>query len=243
MPLLKFIPNLLTLLNLLCGVLATVLAAQNQLLLAVYFILLGIFFDFFDGFFARLLKVSGELGKQLDSLADVVTSGVAPAVILLQLLNSNSLDTVDAIYLGVYSPYSFLGLIFSAAAAYRLAKFNLDNKQTKAFIGLPTPAATIVVISLPLILKFGHNTFINNLIVNKWFLIVLTFILSYLMHANIKLIALKFKDFSFAKNKVKYIFLLISILLLFILKVIAIPLIIVVYVGFSMLCNLITKKN
>lgn len=226
MYLLRFIPNILTLLNLLCGVVATILASQNQLLVAVYFILLGIFFDFFDGFFARVLKVSGDLGKQLDSLADVVTSGVAPSVILIQLLS----DTGNVSY---YKPYVFIALIFAAASAYRLAKFNLDTKQTNSFVGLPTPAATVVVVSLPLILEFGGLPFINNLIINKWFLIGLTIILSYLMHANIKLMALKFKDFSFVNNKIKYLFLLVSLVLLLLFKVIAIPLIIIVYVLFS----------
>lgn len=228
MYLLRFIPNTLTLLNLLCGVVATIFASQNQLLLAVYFILLGIFFDFFDGFFARILKVSGDLGKQLDSLADVVTSGVAPSVILIQLLS----DTGNVSY---YKPYVFIALIFATASAYRLAKFNLDTKQTNSFVGLPTPAATVVVVSLPLILEFGELSFMNNLIINKWFLISLTIILSYLMHANIRLMALKFKDFSFAKNKIKYTFLLVAVLLLFSLKVLAIPLIILSYILFSLL--------
>lgn len=226
MYLLRFIPNILTLLNLLCGVVATILASQNQLLVAVYFILLGIFFDFFDGFFARVLKVSGDLGKQLDSLADVVTSGVAPSVILIQLLS----DTGNVSY---YKPYVFIALIFAVASAYRLAKFNLDTKQTNNFVGLPTPAATVVVVSLPLILEFGGLPFINNLIINKWFLISLTIILSYLMHAKIRLMALKFKDFSFVNNKIKYLFLLVSLVLLLLFKVIAIPLIIIVYVLFS----------
>lgn len=226
MYLLRFIPNILTLLNLLCGVVATILASQNQLLVAVYFILLGIFFDFFDGFFARVLKVSGDLGKQLDSLADVVTSGVAPSVILIQLLS----DTGNVSY---YKPYVFIALIFAAASAYRLAKFNLDTKQANSFVGLPTPAATVVVVSLPLILEFGGLPFINNLIINKWFLIGLTIILSYLMHAKIRLMALKFKDFSFVNNKIKYLFLLVSLVLLLLFKVIAIPLIIIVYVLFS----------
>jgi len=241
----KHIPNLITLLNLLCGILATIFAVYGHLLFAVYFVLLGIFFDFFDGFFARLLNVSGELGKQLDSLADVVTSGVVPGIILFQLIQKKEIFSVSSGEQMEWSeikivPLALIGLVFALAAAYRLAKFNIDTRQTSSFIGLPTPAATLVVLSLPLILATG-NEWSHAIIGNQWFLITLTLVLSYLMHAEIPLFALKFKEYSWTNNKIKFVFLGLSVLLLIAIQFVAIPVIILMYVLFSIIENR-TKK-
>ena len=241
----KHIPNFITLLNLFCGLIATMFAVSGHLMFAVYFVLLGIFFDFFDGFFARLLNVSGELGKQLDSLADVVTSGVVPGIILFQLIQKvpfftdSSLDLMDWTGIKIV-PLALVGLVFSLASAYRLAKFNIDTRQTSSFIGLPTPAATLVVLSLPLILATG-NEWSHEIINNKWFLVSITLMLSYFMHAEIPLFALKFKDYTWKNNKIKFTFLGLSVLLLMGLQFVAIPLIIIMYVLFSVLENR-TKK-
>jgi len=237
----RHIPNIITLLNLFCGVLATMFAVSGHLMFAVYFVLLGIFFDFFDGFFARLLNVSGELGKQLDSLADVVTSGVVPGIILFQLIqkvpfyNTSSEDIMSWSGIKIV-PLALIGLVFCLASAYRLAKFNIDTRQTSSFIGLPTPAATLVVLSLPLILATG-NEWSHEFINNQWFLVVLTLLLSYLMHAEIPLFALKFKDYAWKNNKIKFSFLGVSLLLLIGLQFVAIPLIIMLYVLFSVIEN------
>jgi len=246
----KQLPNLITLLNLLSGTIAVYFAVKEQLVLAAFFVFLGIFFDFFDGLVARLLNVQGELGKQLDSLADVVTSGVVPGIVLFQLitkavnnedwnlnptlpLNSSLYDNFNTTFL-----ISMIGLVVTLAAAYRLAKFNIDERQTSSFIGLPTPAAALIVLSLPLILVYSNNEFANHLIKNVWFLVGLTLLLSYLMNAEIALFSLKFKDYSWKNNKTKYIFILLTAFLCILLQFVAIPIVIVLYI----LISLLTKE-
>jgi CDP-diacylglycerol--serine O-phosphatidyltransferase len=238
----KHIPNLLTLGNLLCGTLATVAAVNSDYVNAASLVVLGIIFDFFDGFAARLLKVSGELGKQLDSLADMVTSGVVPGIIMFNLLNeviqsSNSLITADG---SGYLPY--LGLILTLAACYRLAHFNIDTRQSDSFIGLPTPAMTLFVIALPLIPLYSENQFFINLVQNNYFLIGVTFVLSYLMNAEIPLFSLKFKSFGVKENLMKYGFLITSLIMILRLEVISIPLVIILYVLLSVGSNISTRK-
>jgi len=245
----KQLPNILTLLNLLSGTIAVYFAVKNQLEITAIFVFLGIFFDFFDGFAARLLNVQGELGKQLDSLADVVTSGVAPGIILFQLITKSlSKDSWDittnfVVNHSIWDNFtatfliSIIGLLFTLAAAYRLAKFNIDKRQTSSFIGLPTPAAALVVVSLPLILMYADNELVNSIIKNTWFLIGITILLSFLMNAEIVLFTLKFKEYSWKNNKVKFIFILLTILLSILLKFIAIPVIILLYVLISVFTN------
>lgn len=243
------IPNILTLLNLFFGIIAVFFAVKDQLVLAAFFVFIGIFFDFFDGFAARILKVQGELGKQLDSLADVVTSGVVPGFVMFQLMLratnpanwSSSIDAVEQISLGtiVTSNYAVaaIGFLIALAAAYRLAKFNIDERQTSSFIGLPTPASAMVVLSLPLILAYTNNQIAIDLIGNLWFLIGLTLLLCFLMNAEIPLFSLKFKDYRWKNNKVKFIFIGVTMLLLAVLQFIAIPFIIVLYVLISMVAK------
>ena len=231
----KHIPNLITLANLFCGTLATIFAVEGDLELAGLCIVLGIGFDFFDGFAARLLNVQGELGKQLDSLADMVTSGVAPGIIMMQLLETSQADSF-ANSVTDYIPY--LGLLLTLAACYRLANFNIDTRQSDSFIGIPTPAMALFVISLPLIGLYSDVSFFTDLVHNNYFLIAVTFLLCYLMNAELPLFALKFKSFGFKENAMKYVFLLISVLLLVLLKFVAIPLIIVIYVVVSVVSNL-----
>ncbi|MDT0552252.1 CDP-alcohol phosphatidyltransferase family protein [Urechidicola vernalis] len=239
----KHIPNLLTLLNLLAGIIAVIFAVEGYLIPAGILVLLGIFFDFFDGFVARLLGVQGELGKQLDSLADVVTSGVVPGIVMFQLLKTSiggwdGISLMPSIFLQEgYSFLPFLGFVISLASAYRLANFNIDTRQSSSFIGVPTPANTIFVISLPFILSYGSNDFINDIILNKWFLIAVTLIGSYLMNADIPLFSLKFKDYSLKNNGIKYSFLGLSVLMIVLLQFVAVPLIIILYVLLSLLEN------
>ncbi len=242
------IPNFITLLNLLSGIIAVMLAVEGKLMLAGIFVLIGIFFDFFDGLIARLLNVQSELGKQLDSLADMVTSGVVPGIILYQLLkntsgvwNEKGLLATSFFTEGIsYVP--LIGFLFSLAAAYRLANFNIDERQTSSFIGLPTPAATLFVISLPFIMHYSSCESAIDFIHNKWFLIGVTLLLSYLMNANLPLFALKLKDLSWKNNAIIYIFLLLSLVLLITLKFVAIPLIIVSYILFSLIKTMLIKN-
>jgi CDP-diacylglycerol--serine O-phosphatidyltransferase len=243
----KYIPNALTLLNLFCGSIAVIFAVNNNFVVAALFVFLGIFFDFFDGFAARKLNVQSELGIQLDSLADMVTSGVVPGIIMYKLLSmtvdvpeiTNEWET-DSLGFNV-SLLPLIGLCITLASAYRLAKFNIDEDQQTYFKGLPTPANTLLIISLPLIIEFQNNDLMNTIIINKWFLIALTVVSCYLLNSNIKLFALKFKDWGFKANATRYIFVILCIILLIVLKFAAIPLIILLYISMSVLDNLTTK--
>ncbi|MDO6812419.1 CDP-alcohol phosphatidyltransferase family protein [Tenacibaculum soleae] len=239
----KHIPNLLTLGNLLCGTIATIFAIKGDFVGTAILVITGIVFDFFDGFAARMLNVQGELGKQLDSLADMVTSGVVPGIVMLQLLIS-ALNVDAASYFGIDmygatgSNLPYIGLLLTLGACYRLANFNIDTRQSDSFIGIPTPAMTLFVISLPLIIEFSKQSFFIDLINNQYFLIAITFILTFLMNAEVPLFALKFKTFGVKENALKYIFLALSVVLLVFLKFVAVPLIIVLYVIMSVINNL-----
>ena len=240
MTLKKYIPNLLTLGNLFCGTLATIFAVQGNFVAAGLFVVIGIVFDFFDGFAARLLKVSGELGKQLDSLADMVTSGVVPGIIVYQLFIENNSNLVAS---NILSYLPFLGLILTLGAGYRLAKFNIDTRQTDSFIGMPTPAMSLFVISLPLIQEYSTFEFAQNLIANNYFLIAITLVLTYLMNAEISLFSLKFKSYSVKNNLMKYLFLVLSLGMLISLQFLSIPLIILLYVFLSVISNIRKKRT
>jgi len=242
----KHIPNFITLLNLTSGVIAILFATQNQLEYAAYFVFLGIVFDFFDGFIARLLHAQSELGVQLDSLADVVTSGVAPGIVMFQLLRNADTDWEMIEYLKNFKEmdfFPFFGILITLAAAYRLAKFNIDDRQHHDFIGLPTPAFTLFIMSLPLISRYSNFEWAMHLVKDHYFLIVVTILGSILMNSNISLFSLKFTSYSIKENIVKYIFLLLTLVLIIILQVTAIPLIIVVYILMSVGNNLILRNT
>lgn len=230
----KQIPNILTLLNLFSGTIACILALKGLLVEAAFFVFLGVFFDFFDGFAARMLNVQGELGKQLDSLADVVTSGVAPAFVMYELLkNTSSVSRIFVYKEEQWLLLPFVGLLLALAAAYRLANFNIDTRQTNSFIGLPTPAMALVVLSFPLIQEYGQFSIVQYWIKNQWFLIGVVFLLSYIMNSEIRLFALKFKNFTWKDNTYRFVFLGISITMLLLLQVTAVPLIILFYIVLS----------
>ncbi|RCT54763.1 phosphatidylcholine/phosphatidylserine synthase [Winogradskyella sp. KYW1333] len=241
----KHIPNFVTLLNLFSGCIAVIFAVYGNFIIAAIFVFTGIFFDFFDGLLARKLNVQSPLGIQLDSLADLVTSGVVPGIIIFKLL-SLTVDTPDfASYNDSWnsvfhwqgfklSVLPLIGFLIPLASAYRLAKFNLDEDQQTYFKGLPVPANTLFILSFPLILEFQNNDIMNSIIINKWFLIGITLVSSYLLNSKIKLFALKFKEWSFRANTMRYIFLALSIVTLIIFQFAAIPLIIVLYIVLSL---------
>ncbi len=240
---LKQIPNIITSMNILCGCVAILFAVSGDLITASIFVFLGIFFDFFDGLAARLLKAQSEVGLQLDSLADVITSGVAPGVVMYQLLNLSyfgHMQTLTETFslggwnVGFQNYVPLLGLLIVIASAYRLAKFNVDTRQTSGFIGLPTPANTLLILSLPLILQFQYSEIVENIILNKWFLIGMTLLSCILLNAEISLFALKFKTWGFKNNALRYVFLILCVLLLVLLKFMAIPLIILLYILLSL---------
>jgi CDP-diacylglycerol--serine O-phosphatidyltransferase len=237
----KHIPNILTLLNLLCGCIAIVFISKLRFDLAFYFVCLGIFFDFFDGFFARKFGVAGPLGVQLDSLADMVTSGVAPGYVMYQLLSfdgSFMQITNDLSFFQV----SFLGFIITLGACYRLANFNIDTRQSDSFIGLPTPANALFIMSLPLVIEECHFLTLSELLNIKWVLLAITLLSAYVMNAEIPLFSLKIKNFSFQKYKLQIGFLVLSIVMIATLQYLAIPLIIMTYVLLSVGNNMLAKK-
>jgi CDP-diacylglycerol--serine O-phosphatidyltransferase len=224
------IPNLFTMLNLFSGCVAVVMVADYKFEFAFYFVCLGIFFDFFDGFFARKFNVSGPLGVQLDSLADMVTSGVVPGYVMFKMMTHS-----DSFGMESYFPY--LGFVITLGACYRLAKFNIDERQSDSFIGLPTPANALFFTSLPLINASFFDDNFNGVIYNNWVMSGLCFLSAYIMNAEIPLFSLKIKNFSFAKYKLQIFFLSLSVLLLIFLQILAVPLIIIMYVLLSILDN------
>ena len=224
-----FVPNFITLLNLLSGGIAVIFAVKGDLSTAALFVFFGIFFDFFDGFLARKLNVSSEMGLQLDSLADLVTSGLAPALVLVNLIELSILPSQDA---NCFLPY--LGLLVLLCSAYRLAKFNISAEQSQFFIGLPTPANALLIMSLPLILDYQNSDSYNALILNPFFLVVVTLLSSFLLNAPVKLIALKFKTWNFSENASKYILIIFSLVGLILFKFAGIPLIIIFYIIISL---------
>ena len=218
-------------------------AVSGDLVSASFFAFAGIFLDFFDGLAARVLNAQSQVGLQLDSLADVVTSGVLPGIVMVQLLSEaltgTSLD-ISAIFsdtansTSIESYLPFIGLLIAVASGYRLAKFNVDTRQTTSFIGLPVPANTLLILSLPLILNFQASQQIAEFILGPWFLIILTFLSCVLLNAELPLFALKFKTWNFKDNAVRYVFLIACILLLILLKFIAIPICIFLYILVSL---------
>jgi len=236
----KHVPNFITLLNLSCGLLATIAIFKGYYDEAFIFVCLGIFFDFWDGFFARKFNVSGELGLQLDSLADMVTSGVVPGLMMFRLIETIQSTqtqynvTEDTFYMGVV-PY--LGFLITIASAYRLAKFNIDKRQIDSFIGLPTPANALFIMSIPMIQYFDDYEGVTNLLDNPYILMVITLASAYFLNANIPLFSLKLKSFAWEKAKLQYLFMGFAILLFLLFDFIAIPVIVLSYILISVIIN------
>jgi CDP-diacylglycerol--serine O-phosphatidyltransferase len=235
------IPNTITCGNLLCGCLAIVQAFEGHLIWSAYLVGIAAVLDFFDGFAARLLKVTSPIGKDLDSLADMVTFGVVPGIVMYMMINSSTHEE---------SKMALLAFLIPVFSAIRLAKFNNDTRQSGSFIGLPTPANAILICSLPLILsqypllvsETGDIAFVRKLITNTYVLLGVTCILSFLLVAELPLFALKFKNFSWVDNKIKYVFLGLSLVLLVCFQFTGIPLAIILYILLSVVSNLMTKE-
>ncbi len=244
------IPNLFTLGNLLCGCLAIVFAFEGNLVWSAYLVGIACVLDYFDGFLARLLKQHSEIGKQLDSLADMVSFGVLPGVVMFVLLKTwtESAKGLTPFEQNIYIPY--IAFIIPLFSALRLAKFNIDTRQSDSFIGIPTPANTILIASLPLMIHFKKGMWITDIeprylafFVQPYFLIALTIIMSILLIAEIPLFALKFKSYGWKGNGIRYGFLALSIVLLATLQFVGIPLTIVLYILMSVISNLVKKKS
>ena len=254
----KNVPNYFTLLNLVFGCIAIIFILQQNVLLlpldsegnliatprqlgnipekiwmASLFIGLAALVDFLDGFVARLFNAGSEMGKQLDSLADVVSFGVAPGMSIYQFLRLSYAQEENG--LNVSMIWAIPAFIISAAAAYRLAKFNLDSSQQYSFKGMPTPAIGLLIASFPLIYWNVNEAWVINLLLNKWFLYGMILLLSYLMISSLPIISLKFKDYSLKNNWPKYLLIAIAILAIVALKWLSVPVIFIAYVLVSLL--------
>jgi len=224
----KHIPNSVTCLNLFSGCLGIVFAFQGNLTWASYAIVIAAILDFFDGLLARLLKAYSDIGKELDSLADMVSFGVLPSVIIYQLFALSPQINFGAAWL------SFSAFIIAIFSALRLAKFNIDTRQSENFIGLPTPANALLIASFPVIIA-ENNTFFADYILNPWFLVIFSLIMSMLLVAEVPLISLKFKSLNFRENLLRYVLIFSSVLLLLFLKFEAVPIIIIIYFLISLI--------
>jgi len=241
----KQIPNAITLLNLLSGLIALVYAFDDNLQMAFLWVCLGIFFDFWDGFAARTLKVSSPLGVQLDSLADMVTSGVVPGAVMYQMLANIQQNyeqynvTEDTFYMKLVP---FIGFIITLGSCMRLAKFNIDTRQTDSFIGLPTPANALFILSIPMIMATTEFDFFIDIFSNPFILVFISIFSAFIMNAELPLFSLKSKNKTLKDNKVSLLFLGISAFGLVIFQYAAIPFIIGFYILLSLILNNITKK-
>ena len=222
----KQIPNIITLLNLASGVIAILLASHGMLQEAAYMVVLASVFDFFDGFAARLLHVKSNIGKELDSLSDMVSFGVAPAVILYFLLCQTNINTPVLCEISILP--AFIAILFPCFVALRLAKFNCDERQTTTFHGLPSPAAAFVLISLP---------FFPIVACSFWIYMGIILLLCGLMLSDVELFSLKFTTYNIKDNVFRYTLLIIALFLLISLQQRSLPFIILAYVVLAMICN------
>ena len=279
----RLIPNLLTAGNLVGGILAIIFSLTGRIDLAPWCIFASAIFDFLDGFAARLLNVQNELGKQLDSLADMVTFGVAPGVIVMVMLGTWDVDlntfvmptpadigddfistsyyisdvvvgpnimkeqSSGFIWMNLFNPFwAFLIPVF---ALFRLAKFNLDTRQISSFIGLPTPAMTLFFAVIPLLVLSGVDGEVQwqqsmvSILINPFFLVASTIVMSIMMVVELPLFALKFNGFKWKGNEIRFIFLTICIGLFATLLFWSVPLIIILYIILSVINNVINKTN
>lgn len=235
------IPNAITSLNLVSGCIGIYFTLEGHVLYASYAILIAAIFDFFDGMAARLLHVKSDIGKELDSLADVVSFGVLSGFIAFVFLKTACIPIENKI---IKDFLPFVSMIIPVFSALRLAKFNLDTRQTDSFIGVPTPANAMFWGSFPLIANVTiQGSFMSTLIINPYLLICLIFLTSYLLVAELPLFSLKFKSLKVSENKTRFIFLGMSIILIAFFWFLAIPMIIFVYIILSIIENIFCKKQ
>jgi CDP-diacylglycerol---serine O-phosphatidyltransferase len=246
----KQIPNIFTLLNLVFGCLAIICILQTGETIVVlgegsasinlpekiwwgsFFIFFAALIDFLDGFVARLLQADSAMGKQLDSLADVVSFGVAPGLILYQLLRISYAQLEN----GIDTPMWLLlpALLVPAAGAWRLARFNIDTTQTNGFKGVPIPAVGLLIASLPLIFRFSNQEQVNSILLNRWVLYAIIGVVSWLMVSTLPLLALKFKDFNIKNNLPQFILIAIALLAAIFLHWLAVPIVFIAYILLSL---------
>ena len=224
----KHIPNTITLLNQFSGIIACIFAYNSRFDLALLFVLIGATLDFMDGAMARLLGVSSPLGKELDSLADVITFGLVPGMIAFRLL-------APLAEVWVYLPY--LGFLITLFSTYRLGKFNIDERQTTSFIGLATPANAIFWLGL----AYGYQTLLSTM--SPWMIVVAVVVSSYLLVCELPMFSFKFHNFGWADNRIRYIFIVGTIVLAVVLFKQSLPIIILWYVLLSVVGALTIKRK
>jgi CDP-diacylglycerol--serine O-phosphatidyltransferase len=230
----KHVPNFITLLNLLSGFAATVLASKGYNEYAALLIITGGIFDFCDGFAARLLKSYSDIGKELDSLADVVTFGIAPGAIVLNLLTGDGM---------AIAPAFIVACLIPAASALRLAKFNNDTTQSTSFRGLATPASAFTVISFVIAAGYGNCAVCDTLMTSSWFIAALSLFLAVMMLVNTRMFSLKFTHLRWGGNEERYLLAGISLLLLVVFRLASPPLIMAGYIGISLVFNVIRSRR
>jgi len=236
----KHIPNFFTLMNIVCGFVAITYALQSEFLMAFYWIIGAAFFDFIDGAVARLLKVQSEIGKQLDSLCDVVSFGVAPGMIAFMMMMQlrslafplEGVTFVDLLFL--LSP-----LFIPAFSALRLAKFNVDTRQSDRFIGLPVPANALLIASLAALTAQESAPWLVTWLSKAPLWAFISLVLSYLLVSPLPMFALKFKNLKWKGNALRFIFLIISALLLVFWGLAGVALAIVLYILLSLIVSLL----
>lgn len=242
-----WVPNTITAMNLVSGCMAVFLGIEGELGMAAIFILAASVFDFMDGLFARLLKSYSEIGKQMDSLADLVSFGVAPAAILVNILEQSmfpdkiSFSDVEATPLQWILFLSVL--LVPVAGAFRLAKFNVDTRQSESFLGLPIPANAMFYASLALIVEFGKSAAVNNIIMNPFFIAAVIVLFPCLMISEIPMFSLKVKNFNWKGNQVRFSFLALCVVLLLSMQLYSLPLIIISYILVSVFTSIAARKN
>lgn len=230
------LPNILTLINLFSGCLGVVFLFNDKWELVPLCVLVSLVADFFDGFAARFTKTNSELGKQLDSLADVVSFGFLPGAILFNLIAATAHDAPFESKLWVAAP----GFLVTLFAALRLAKFNIDTRQSDGFIGLATPAATLFIAGV-LLIHIYNPYGLASVVESAVFLYITTVVVSFLMIAELPMFSFKFKSFGWAGNEIRWLFIILSVVLLATLKFAAVSVIIILYVLISIAQKLFKK--
>lgn len=249
MPVKRNIPNAITCGNLLCGCVAITQIFEGNMVLAAYLVGLAAVLDFFDGFAARLLQVSSPIGKDLDSLADLVTFGVVPGLIIHRMLQLGYLANHQAYEVVISNQWMvYVPLLIPIFSAVRLAKFNNDVRQSDLFIGVPTPANAILICSIPLIVNWDTQFDIKNcgiihFLIHPYVLLGLSVVMSYLLVAELPLFSLKFKHFGWKGNEIRFVFLVLSLIGLIIFQFLGLVFTIVLYIVLSSLNTMLSRAK
>ncbi|WNJ16208.1 CDP-alcohol phosphatidyltransferase family protein [Pontibacter sp. G13] len=241
----KHIPNSLTATNLFLGCVAVLFIVQGHIWPAAICVGGSLIADFFDGFAARILKVSSPIGKELDSLADMVTFGFVPGLILARLIRvSGGYEFLPTNWEASWEVWSMgIGFLVTVFSALRLAKFNLDERQSDAFYGVPTPANTMLIFSLWIIVSLQPDHWISATLNRPWVWMMISLLSAYWLIMDVKLLALKFKSFAFRPNLFRYVLIGLSIILIISFQYVAVPFIFLLYLALSLIANQVESSD